>query len=59
MTVEPRATDPDNPDYDPEEDPNVIMAEKSAELLNQQSEKSAEMDEVWAEARPNEEENEE
>jgi hypothetical protein len=54
MTVEPRATDPDNPDYDPEQDPNVKMAEASAEVLNEQSEKAAEMDEIWAEARPNE-----
>ena len=54
MAVEPRATDPDAPDYDPENDPNVKMSEQSAELLNKQSEINAEQDEIWSEARPNE-----
>jgi hypothetical protein len=55
--VEPRPTEESADEaYDPENDPNVIMAEKSAEELNKLSEKAAEMDEVWQEARPNEEE---
>ena len=58
--VEPRPTEESVEEaYDPENDPNVVMAEKSAELLNEQTEKSAEMDEIWQEARPNEVEDEE
>jgi hypothetical protein len=56
--VEPRPTEESADEYDPAEDPNVIMAEKSAELLNKQTERSAEMDEIWQEARPNEQEDE-
>ena len=56
--VEPRPADDTAADYDPAEDPNVVMAEKSAELLNELSEKAAEQDEIWQEARPNETEDE-
>jgi hypothetical protein len=39
-----------------EPDPNdPMVSEKSAQLLNEQSEKAAAMDEIWAEAKPNEE----
>jgi hypothetical protein len=42
-----------------ESDPNdPMVSEKSAELLNEQSEKAAAMDEIWAEAKPNEEDEE-
>ena len=42
-----------------EPDPNdPMVSEKSAELLNEQSEKAAAMDEVWAESKPNEEDEE-